>query len=118
MKKIFVILIILGFVACDDILEVKNISNTAVVILAPTNNVTLNTAAVNFTWEPVEEAESYHVQIATPNFEAAQQIVKDTILTSTNVLLTLENGEFQWRVRGENSAYQTKYTITNFTIEE
>ncbi|WP_347922482.1 hypothetical protein [Pontimicrobium sp. SW4] len=117
-KTVILIMMLVGFIACDDILEVENISSAAVVILAPANDVVIDTTAVTFTWEALEGAERYQLQIAKPTFEDAQQIVKDTTITNTNVLVILENGDFQWRVKGINSAYQSKFTINSFTINE
>ena len=118
MKKIFLILSAsLLILTCDDIIEVEDISNEIVILLAPTNEATLNTSSLNFNWESIEDAETYHIQIATPNFNQAQQIVNDSIVNTLNFSTTLDPNIYQWRVRGENSAYQTSYTIQNFSIE-
>ena len=63
---------------CDDIIEVEDISNTTVIILAPTNNAVLNNTTLTFSWEPIESAETYQIQIATPTFDEALQIVVDS----------------------------------------
>jgi hypothetical protein len=118
MKKLFLIILMTGFIACDDIIEVVDISKREVIVLAPTNNVVLNSTNVIFTWEALEEAETYHLQIATPNFENAQQIVKDSVLVGTNFSTSLDFKGYEWRIRGENSAYTTNYTKQSFTIEE
>ena len=111
-------IILLLFLACDDIIEVQDISEDSVIILAPTNEVVLSNTLVNFNWEPILDAESYHLQIAQPNFQEAAQIVRDTMLTDSNFNTTLETEEYQWRIRAENSAYTTDYTIQSFSIEE
>lgn len=105
-------------VSCDDIIEVPNISNEQVTVLAPTDNSTLNSNNVTFTWEPLEDAESYHVQVATPNFENAIQIVKDSTLTGTHFSMILDYDSYEWRIRAENAGYATAYTQQGFTIEE
>lgn len=114
------LLIIFGLClsGCDDIIEVVDISNNDVAILAPTDRSVLNTTSVNFTWNPIENAESYHLQIATPSFENATQIIEDTLITKTNYSKTLEATNYQWRIRAENSEYQTVYATTSFSIED
>lgn len=102
--------------ACDDIIEVDDISQHSVSLLAPSNDVILNTTSVSFNWDTVNDAEAYNIQIAMPSFENAIQIITDSTLTATNFSTTLEIGEYQWRVRAENSAYQTQYATRNFVI--
>lgn len=118
MKKI-ILIICIGFItiACEYITEVEDISNKSVTILAPTNNSVINTEAI-FTWEALDDAENYHIQIATPSFENASQIVLDTLIEKTNQTKSLPIGSYEWRVRAENSEYVTIYTKQHFTVEE
>lgn len=105
-------------VACDDIIEVTDISNSSVNILAPINGVVLDTTQVNFSWEALKDAEAYQVQVATPNFENAQQIVIDSILERTSLMTNLDYKAYEWRVRGLNSGYKTGYSSQNFSVEK
>jgi len=119
MKNIFWVFISLFFVlSCDDIIGIEDISNKTVTILAPTNESVLTITDINFSWNTIEDAERYKLQIATPNFESATQIVLDTTITSSNFTKTLELGIYEWRVRAENSGYTTIYSTQSFTIEE
>jgi hypothetical protein len=103
---------------CDDIIEVEDISKDNVTLLAPTNGATLNITNLTFTWQAVDDAESYHIQIATPSFSEALQIVTDSTIVTTSFSTSLEAYNYQWRVRAENSEYQTVYTTQSFTIED
>lgn len=116
-KSIIYLLLIFLSQSCEDIIEVPDISQKAVVVLAPTEDVVINETNINFSWNTVEDADNYKLQIATPNFEAAIQMVLDTTITNTNVTKTLDVGSYQWRVRAENSDYQTNYTTQSFTVE-
>lgn len=107
-----------GVVSCDDIIEIEDISDKEVIVLAPSNNAILNTTDVIFTWEALEDTETYHLQIATPNFESAQQIVKDSMLVGTRFSTILDFKTYEWRVRAENSGYTTSYNVNSFSIEE
>jgi len=117
MRKVKYILILFLILSCDDIIEVEDISDKTVTILAPTNNTTLTITEVNFSWDMLDDAEQYKLQIATPTFEEATQILLDTIITTTNFNKTLDVGNYEWRIRAENSEYQTSYTTQSFTIE-
>lgn len=115
-KKVLFIIVLMGFFACDDIIQVVDISNRAITVLAPTDQAVLTDTDVMFTWDAVEDADSYKLQIATPSFETAQQIVTDSLVTTTFFNRTLNSGSYEWRVRAENSGYVTTYTTQKFTI--
>lgn len=119
MKKFILFITFLSIIySCDDIIEVVDISNKTVTILAPTNNSIIDTTEVLFSWNTLEDAEHYQLQIATPNFTNASQILVDTVVTTTSYKKTLEIENYQWRVRAQNSDYKTHYITTSFTVEE
>lgn len=108
---------------CEDILEVPDISSQMVDILAPTEGSVLTTNAISLNWEEVEDATAYQVQIATPSFENAAQLVLDSIVEvdsldqiKTRINQDLFNGNYQWRVKALNSGYETAYTSSGFQV--
>jgi hypothetical protein len=103
---------------CEELIEVEDISNEVVTILAPVNNTILETNVINFSWQVLEFAETYHLQVAKPSFVAAQEIVLDTIISSTNFTKILESSPYQWRIKAKNFGYETQYTTQNLTIED
>lgn len=110
--------------SCEDILEVPDISNQTVPILAPGEGSVLNTNAVGFNWQTIDDATTYRVQIATPNFENTTQIMLDSIITedtlgrvNTRIDQNLFNGNYAWRVKALNSDYETVYTLSNFQVD-
>lgn len=124
-KGILTICIVLMVVwGCEDILEVPDISNQTVPILAPGEGSVLNTNAVGFNWQTIEDATTYEVQIATPNFESTTQIILDSIISedtlgrvNTRIDQSLLNGNYAWRVKALNSDYETVYTLSNFQVD-
>ncbi|MBS7256721.1 hypothetical protein [Flavobacterium branchiicola] len=114
--KSFLLLFILCFFSCEEILTVPNISKNEVILIAPANNSLLSSTGVTLSWEAVENAEKYHIQIAIPSFEAAQQLVLDTIVAKNSFTQQLNIGKYEWRVKALNSAYETVYTKRNFEI--
>ncbi len=116
--KTVIFVLLFSVIACDDIVEVEDISDKTVNILAPTNASVLNIKTVTFFWEAVEGAETYYMQVAIPTFENASQIVVDSLLTTTSMTRTLPANSYEWRVRAENSGYKTIYSKQSFTVEE
>ncbi|MCR8667511.1 hypothetical protein NO995_07455 [Aestuariibaculum sp. M13] len=114
---IFLIFFTTIFFSCDDIIEVEDISSDVVLILAPTSGSIVDLDPVSFTWEPIEDAENYHLQIAIPNFEEASQVVLDTVISKTNFEKSLEASQYEWRVKAQNSGYSTEFNSTKFVVE-
>ena len=104
--------------SCSEVIEVKDISNDLVVILAPVDNSNLQSTTVNFSWEALDFADTYKLQIAKPDFDNAQTIVEDTIISVTEFSKTLEAYNYQWRIKAINSAYETAYSTQNLSIED
>lgn len=118
LKKILLYLWLFCLYSCEDIIAVEDISEETVAILAPSNNSIIQTDTITFSWQPIEFADTYHLQIATPDFETTQQIVEDTLITVSNFTKTLLPNEYQWRVKAINFAYETQFTRQNLTVED
>ncbi|MEQ5791612.1 hypothetical protein J4E06_11155 [Muricauda sp. NFXS6] len=123
--RIIVIALIVSFglLSCEDILEVPDISEQTVNLLAPSNGTVLEDNAVNLNWEGVEEATGYNVQVASPSFDNAAQILLDSIIEvdtlgylPTQVRQSLFNGTYEWRVRAFNSGFETLYSSNSFQV--
>ncbi|WP_052752804.1 fibronectin type III domain-containing protein [Kordia zhangzhouensis] len=120
MKKYYCyIVFILTLISCSDIIEVPDISDDIVTLMAPANNSTLNMTTLTLSWNAMEDAKQYKVQVAKPDFENILQLVVDSTLTDNSISVQLEAGNtYQWRVRAENSGYTTSYSTYSFTLEE
>lgn len=100
--------------ACEDILE-EDISGDMVQISYPFNNAVIESNIVSFQWGALGGADSYRIQIYRDN--AAMAL--DSLVSSTNFSYPLLGGHYQWRVRGENSAYESQYSFpAAFTVLE
>ncbi|WP_299334926.1 hypothetical protein [uncultured Psychroserpens sp.] len=117
-KKIWIILLVFAVFNCEELIEVEDISNETVTILAPSNNLVIDNTNINFSWQPLDFADEYQLQIASPNFDNAEEIVEDTLISNTNFSKILATGDYQWRVKATNFAYETLYTTQNLTIED
>ncbi|MDO5981440.1 hypothetical protein [Flavivirga spongiicola] len=92
--------------ACDDILE-EDITNDVVQVISPTEGTVIEGNTVQFLWQTIEGADSYRVQIIKNN----QRHVADSLVTITNFTYNLDPGDYQWRIKAENFAYETDYTF-------
>ena len=123
-KILFITMALMGFlISCEDILEVPDITDQTVVVLAPMEGSILTTNKVSFNWETIEDATAYNIQIATPNFENAVQLVLDSVVevdtlgnVATRINQDLFNGNYVWRVKALNSDYETDYTQNGFQV--
>jgi len=112
--KLFSVLILLLFMSCDDILE-ENITDDLVTLITPTSESVIANNVVNFAWNPIGGAENYRLQVldATQN----HLIVLDSLVSETSFQHPLDPGSYEWRIRGENFAYETAYSFPiSFTV--
>ena len=96
--------------SCHDIFE-PSIKNSTVTLEAPANNDTTTTYAVNFWWDQVSHALSYHLQVVSGTFLVPNNLVLDTIITNYKFTYSLNPGKYQWRVTAENGSSQTANSL-------
>ncbi|MBC7523115.1 MAG: hypothetical protein H7239_01550 [Flavobacterium sp.] len=121
MKKYIYIIIacfflIFSFISCSEIVMEKEITDKTVILVSPTNNAQFFSTGVTFSWESVENATKYNLQIAKPTFLSPLQIVLDTTVTSKSFTLQLPIGNYEWRVRAASESYNTAYTNRLFSV--
>lgn len=104
------------FISCEDILYVPDISKEEIMLVAPTNETNFYSTGVTFTWDKIDDAENYRLQIASPDFTNPVQIVLDTLISTTSFSQQLNIGKYAWRLKAVNSAYETAYKSRSFTI--
>lgn len=89
-----------------------------VVLVAPAMGTVVNTNIVNFTWESLNAADMYHLQIAQPNFTNPVQIVVDqTYDSAVSQSFMLSEGPYEWRVKATNTSSETEYTTNAFEVD-
>jgi hypothetical protein len=114
-NKFYSLLVISFFIiSCDDILE-DDITGDTIQTIYPQNNQEINSNVVTFQWNALEGADKYRLQV----FHENQSIALDSLVSSSSFTHPLNPGSYQWRVRGENSAYTSSYSFaSNFSIIE
>ncbi|SNZ01701.1 hypothetical protein [Flagellimonas pacifica] len=118
MKRVYDIgwsmLLIVLFVACDDIFE-ENISDDVIMVVSPKDNEAITGNAVTFVWNPLDGADDYKVQVSR---QSTSEIVLDSLVSSNSLTVQMQSGSYDWRVRGENFAYTSSYSFPEgFSIE-
>src|SRR5690606_34508475 len=106
------------FFSCDDITGVYDISEETVVVVAPKNGAVIQSNVTTFTWEAVADADDYVLQVVTPSFESASQVVLDSTMNRTSFTKELLPGDYEWRIKAINSGYETVYTANTFSVSE
>lgn len=107
---------IMAISSCNDIIE-PSISKKQVILEVPADQYQSSSYTINFWWDEVENALSYHLQVVTPNFISPGNLVLDTIVTKKKISFTLSPGNYQWRVMAENGSSGTVYTAPkNFSV--
>lgn len=104
--------------SCDDIIGVHDISDETVVVIAPTNGAVVQSNVTTFSWDAVEDADDYVLQVVTPSFESASQVVLDSTMNRTSFAKELLPGNYEWRIKAINSGYETVYTANTFSVSE
>jgi len=119
-----VIVFFISLTSCEEIIEVADISNQTVMILAPLDNTQIDTLNVKFNWNLVKDANQYRIQIAEPGFVDAEQILVDELINAVDSLNTgnsfdyefTNDGVYEWRVKALNANYETPFTTASFII--
>lgn len=120
---IFLFVLLLNLVSCEELLEVEDISGQEVSLLAPSDSTIVSQNTVSFTWNELLEANSYRVQVAEPSFLEASQVVLDTLILKDSTYLGprfstfLPDDSYEWRVKGINSDFETGYTTSSFIVD-
>jgi hypothetical protein len=94
--------------SCGDIIE-PSITKSTVIQEAPVDQYQSTSYTVNFWWDQVDHALSYHLQVVTPSFTSPGALVLDTILKKNTFACNLSPGNYQWRVMAANGSSQTAY---------
>lgn len=110
---IFLILVVIS--GCKTFFE-EDITDQTVAILSPVTGSVTEIASQTFWWQKVEGAMSYRLQIVTPSFDSTEVLILDTLVASDKFMVILFPSVYEWRVRAENSGWQTQWTTGELEI--
>ncbi len=94
-----------------------NLGSQNLALVEPVENLVTNATNINFLWQELEDASSYKIQVASPDFSNSTFfVVNETVLTD-NYSAILTEGDYRWRVRAENETSISTYTERTLTID-
>jgi hypothetical protein len=106
-NKIILFAFALMAFSCEDVLE-EDITDDTVQISSPKNDIVIESNVVDFKWIGLQGADKYRVQV----YNSDMVVILDSLVKNrTNLTFPLFQGEYKWRVRGENYAYQSTYSF-------
>lgn len=116
--KIFaaLIIIIVSFSCTKDFI-VKDIKKELVTIISPVDNFKTPNNTITFWWDELEGAETYNLQIVSPNFSSVSSLVLDTVISTNKFTKTLIPGTYQWRIKATNNGGSTAYVTRDLIID-
>src|SRR5258707_15835070 len=89
--------------SCDAIIE-PSISKSQIKLEAPADKDTSSSYTINFWWDPVDHALSYHLEIVSRTFANPGNLILDTMVSKTRFAFNLSPGNYQWRIIAENGS--------------
>jgi hypothetical protein len=120
MKKISNVLYIINFIiislfylGCEDLIE-ENIEKAEVEIVSPPDNYVSTDLSISLQWEEVEGADEYNLQVWN---EDGLRLLNEIVDTTAYDYTFPYFGTFTWKVRAENSATVSPYTIYTIVID-
>ena len=113
-----IILVSGAILGCEEILFETDLSDEKVVLIDPEANAELTETNINFSWDRVEGATGYELQISTPDFEQNSAFAVDSLITDIAFQTNLPTGKHSWRVRAVSGNSRTPFAESAFTITE
>jgi hypothetical protein len=114
-RNTLVFLVLLVISGCKTFFE-EDITNQTVALLSPATGSTTEIASQTFWWQKLEGDMKYRLQIVSPSFDSSEVLILDTLIASDKFTVVLYPSVFEWRVRAENSVWQTKWTTGELEI--
>lgn len=120
-RSAWIFLAVCCIAAGCEILE-TDISGDRVRVLSPADGVRVECGEVAFRWMGSNDVTGYEFTLVSPSFDAAQRIVTDTVIYADTLArhygccAVLEEGEYEWRVTGFNSGYETRTEVRRLEV--
>ena len=92
-------------ISCDDVLE-EDITNDLLTVISPLDGDTVTGNSVQFLWNSVDGADDYAIQIYNGGV-----VLVDSVVANPPFSINLLSDTYQWRVKGQNFAYETAFSF-------
>jgi hypothetical protein len=84
-------------------------------LLLPVDKDTTNVKIQSLSWETLDGASEYRVQIWQPDVNGTKLL--EEVITTTNYEYEFLEGDFTWQVRAENSLLNTAFSARTITVD-
>ncbi|MEM9824181.1 MAG: hypothetical protein AAF985_24055 [Bacteroidota bacterium] len=94
-----------------------DLSQQSILLISPEDNLVTKETEIDFLWQTLGNVDTYHFQLASPDFSNSSFILADSRSGDDFFLATLSEGAYQWRVRGENDLSFTPYSLRSLMVD-
>ena len=108
------LVVLLTLTSCSEIFE-GDLGEDTLIVISPSSDLQTVNTQVQFAWEELEDATSYHLRIVSPNFSNLESIELDSSIVGNSFKVTLNPGDYEWRLQAKNAI--TESNIVTGTIE-
>jgi len=115
MRKLIYLFLLIFCASCTEFLS-PNIDTLILDINSPIDSLYTTSENITFWWEDDRKAETYRLQVVTPNF-ANPTLILDSLVADNKHTMTLDEGVYTWRLRAENERAESDYFIRAFIID-
>jgi hypothetical protein len=116
-KALVYLLVVLMMASCGNEIIDANLDKKTVNIITPSPGYFSSTPRINFTWEPVNGATKYHIQVVKPSFAAIQQILLDSMVTKNNFNYLFSFGKYEWKLTAMNGSSNSADSYATFSVD-
>jgi hypothetical protein len=95
---------------------VSDISNQIIDLISPPDQFFSNTLSVTLNWTDLSIVNEYRVRVAQPDI-ASGNFVYDFTWQQDSVNIQLDEGNYEWQVRGEKDLSNTIYSTRSLVID-
>ena len=103
--------------SCTKDIILEDLKDKAIIVNAPANNFLSSENTITFWWEVLEGAEKYNIQIVKPDFTTVIKLIADTNIFTNKYTISLQPGNYQWRIKAINGGGSTAYQVFNLRID-
>jgi hypothetical protein len=101
-----ILLSLLLLFGCAEVIETP-LTGRKVTLFSPANNLITTDTSQTFYWEKLNDATKYELQVVSPRFDSIARLLIDTLTTKNTFLLSLNIGNYQWRVKALNNSTES-----------
>lgn len=88
--------------SCTEIFE-GDLDNDTLVVISPSKDLQTINTQIQFLWDELEDATSYHLRIVSPDFSNLQSIELDSSIIGNAFSITLNPGLYEWQLQAKNA---------------